>query len=206
MVRRIYVEKKKAFAVKAKELRHEARNYLGLANVDDVRIFIRYDVENISDETWEKAVKTVFAEPPVDDVYLETLPEPAEEHRVFSVEYLPGQFDQRADSAEQCIRFLNENEKPTVRSATTYMVFGQLSYADIKKIEDHDESLQKKREWLIFRAAPVLAFLGLPIASVLAIMRSNKMHNKAFDIAKDDLFDDPQLVLEALKTRLGDQT
>ena len=137
MVRRIYVEKKKAFAVKAKELRHEARNYLGLANVDDVRIFIRYDVENISDETWEKAVKTVFAEPPVDDVYLETLPEPAEEHRVFSVEYLPGQFDQRADSAEQCIRFLNENEKPTVRSATTYMVFGQLSYADIKKIEDH---------------------------------------------------------------------
>ncbi|MEE1108893.1 MAG: hypothetical protein UH229_02335, partial [Lachnospiraceae bacterium] len=84
MVRRIYVEKKKAFAVKAKELRHEARNYLGLANVDDVRIFIRYDVENISDETWEKAVKTVFAEPPVDDVYLETLPEPAEEHRVFS--------------------------------------------------------------------------------------------------------------------------
>ena len=77
---------------------------------------------------------------------------------------------------------------------------------EIKKIEDHDESLQKKREWLIFRAAPVLAFLGLPIASVLAIMRSNKLHNKAFDIAKDDLFDDPQLVLEALKTRFGDQT
>ena len=77
---------------------------------------------------------------------------------------------------------------------------------EIKKIEDHDESLQKKREWLIFRAAPVLAFLVLPIASVLAIMRSNKMHNKAFDIAKDDLFDDPQLVLEALKTRFGDQT
>ena len=77
---------------------------------------------------------------------------------------------------------------------------------EIKKIEDHDESLQKKREWLIFRAAPVLAFLGLPIASVLAIMRSNKMHNKAFDIAKDDLYDDPQLVLEALKVRFGDQT
>ena len=77
---------------------------------------------------------------------------------------------------------------------------------EIKKIEDHDESLQKKREWLIFRAAPVMAFLGLPIASVLAILRSNKLHNKAFDIAKDDLFDDPQLVLEALKTRFGDQT
>ena len=71
---------------------------------------------------------------------------------------------------------------------------------EIKKIEDHDESLQKKREWLIYRAAPVLAFLGLPIASTLGIVRSNKLHNKAFDIAKDDLYDDPQLVLEALKT------
>lgn len=77
---------------------------------------------------------------------------------------------------------------------------------EIKKIEDHDESLQKKREWLIFRAAPVMAFLGLPIASILAILRSNKLHNKAFDIAKDDLYDDPQLVLDALKTRFGDQT
>ena len=71
---------------------------------------------------------------------------------------------------------------------------------EIKKIEDHDESLQKKREWLIYRAAPVLALLGLPIASTLSIVRSNKLHNKAFDIAKDDLYDDPQLVLEALKT------
>ena len=77
---------------------------------------------------------------------------------------------------------------------------------EIKKIEDYDESQQKKREWLIFRAAPVLAFLGLPIASVLAILRSNKLHNQVFDISKDDLYDDPQLVLEALKTRFGDQT
>lgn len=77
---------------------------------------------------------------------------------------------------------------------------------EIKKIEDHNENMQKKREWLIFRAAPVMAFLGLPIASVLAIMRSNKLHNQVFDIAKDDLYDDPQLVLDALKTRFGDQT
>jgi len=77
---------------------------------------------------------------------------------------------------------------------------------EIKKIEDHDESLQKKREWLIFRAAPVMVFLGLPIASTLSIMRSNKLHNQVFDISKDDLYDDPQLVLEALKTRFGDQT
>ncbi len=74
---------------------------------------------------------------------------------------------------------------------------------EIKKIEDHDESLQKKREWLIFRAAPVMAFLGLPIASVLAILRSNKQHNQAFDICKDDLYDEPQLVIDALKERYG---
>ena len=77
---------------------------------------------------------------------------------------------------------------------------------EIKKIEDPDENQQKKREWLIFRAAPVLALLGLPIASTLAILRSNKLHNQVFDISKDDLYDDPQLVLEALKTRFGDQT
>lgn len=77
---------------------------------------------------------------------------------------------------------------------------------EIKKIEDHDENLQKKREWLIFRAASVLAFLGLPIASVLSVMSSNKLHNQVFDICKDDLYDDPQLVLDALKTRFGDQT
>lgn len=77
---------------------------------------------------------------------------------------------------------------------------------EIKKIEDPDENQQKKREWLIFRAAPVMAFLGLPIVSILAILRSNKLHNQVFDIAKDDLYDDPQLVLDALKTRFGDQT
>lgn len=75
---------------------------------------------------------------------------------------------------------------------------------EIKKIEDYDESQQKKREWLIYRAAPVMAFLGLPIVSVLAILRSNKLHNQAFDICKDDLYDEPQLVAEAIKTRFGD--
>ena len=77
---------------------------------------------------------------------------------------------------------------------------------EIKKIEDHDESLQKKREWLIFRAAPVLALLGLPVVSVLAIMRSNKLHNQVFDISKDDLYDNPESVMDVLKERFGDQT
>ena len=97
-VRRVYVEKKPAFAVKAKELKHEIKHYLGISTVTAVRELIRYDVENISDEVFEKACKTVFAEPPVDDLYLEKF-DVAEGARVFSVEFLPGQFDQRADSA-----------------------------------------------------------------------------------------------------------
>ena len=97
-VRRVYVEKKPNFAVQAKELKHEIGSYLGIENITAVRVLIRYDVENISDEVFERACKTVFAEPPVDDLYLETF-ETAENARVFSVEYLPGQFDQRADSA-----------------------------------------------------------------------------------------------------------
>ena len=133
MVRRIYVEKKPAFAVQAKELLHEAKHYLGIAGIEDVRVFIRYDVENVSAETYEKALRTVFSEPPVDDYYEEKLPEESRPHRVFSVEYLPGQFDQRADSAEQCICFLKESEMPTVHSATTYMVVGKISDEDFAR-------------------------------------------------------------------------
>ena len=99
-VRRVYVEKKPAYAVQAKELKHEISSYLGIKSATNVRVLIRYDVENISDEVFEKACRTVFAEPPVDDLYLEKF-EAAEGARIFSVEYLPGQFDQRADSAVQ---------------------------------------------------------------------------------------------------------
>ena len=130
MVRRVYVEKKPSFAVQAKDLRHEIRHYLNIAGCEDVRVFIRYDVENISDEVFEQAAVCVFSEPPVDRIYFEKLPE-AEDAHVFSVEYLPGQFDQRADSAEQCIRFLDEREDPTVRSATTYMILGDITEEEL---------------------------------------------------------------------------
>ena len=98
-VRRVYVEKKKDYAVKAKELLEELRQYLGLS-IDDLRILIRYDIEDLSDESYQKALGTVFSEPPVDEVYEEEFPK-AEDEVSFSVEYLPGQFDQRADPAEQ---------------------------------------------------------------------------------------------------------
>nr|MCR5755141.1 phosphoribosylformylglycinamidine synthase [Acetatifactor sp.] len=132
-VRRIYVEKKEPFAVKAKELHEELKNYLGIG-VDKVRVFIRYDVENISDEVFAKACKTVFSEPPVDDLYEETLEIPAGS-RVFSVEFLPGQFDQRADSAEQCVRFLDENENPVIKTAVTYLIQGNISDDEFARIK-----------------------------------------------------------------------
>ena len=126
MVRRIYVEKKPAYAISANDLKKEISTYLNIGTVTDVRVFNRYDVENVSDAVFETAKHTVFAEPPVDIVYEETLPE-VQNSQVFSVEYLPGQFDLRADSAEQCIRMLDEREKPVVRSAVTYMIIGDVS-------------------------------------------------------------------------------
>ena len=125
-VRRIFVEKKPAYAVKAGELREELEHYLGISNVENVRVLIRYDIENLSEETYKKALVTIFSEPPVDQVYEEEFPKNPED-LVFSVEYLPGQFDQRADSAEQCVKLLKEDEEPVIRSATTYVITAPLT-------------------------------------------------------------------------------
>ena len=135
-VKRIYVEKKAPFAVAAKELRHEIRGYLGIKTVTEVRELIRYDVENISEETYQKAVNTIFSEPPVDDVYETEFPS-KEGDLIFSVEFLPGQFDQRADSAEQCVKLLKEDETPVIRSATTYVITGELTEAEAEAIKVH---------------------------------------------------------------------
>ena len=135
-VRRVYVEKKPAYAVQAKELKHEISSYLGIKSATNVRVLIRYDVENISDEVFEKACRTVFAEPPVDDLYLEKF-EAAEGARIFSVEYLPGQFDQRADSAVQCVQFLDGDAQPIIRSATTYVIEGNVTDEEFDAIKHH---------------------------------------------------------------------
>lgn len=132
-VKRVYVEKKPEYAVKAKELFEEMTEYLDL-DIEKVRILIRYDVENVSDKTYERALKTVFSEPPVDYVYETTFPVEAGD-RVFSVEALPGQFDQRADSAEQCVKLLNEKEEAVIRCATTYVITGRISDAEFDKIK-----------------------------------------------------------------------
>ena len=131
-VKRIYVEKKADFAVKASELKEDLKNYLGLNSVEEVRVFIRYDVENLSEEIFDRACKTVFSEPPVDKLFLETIEVPAN-GRVFSVEYLPGQYDQRADSALQCVQFLKEDENPIIKTAVTYLIQGNVTEEEFEK-------------------------------------------------------------------------
>ena len=135
-VRRIYVEKKQPYAVHAKELKEEVKRYLGIKSINNVRVLIRYDVENLSDATYKQALGTVFSEPPVDNCY-ENEFKKANGSFVFSVEYLPGQFDQRADSAEQCVKLLNEKENPVIRSATTYVFEGDIDDQDKEKIKEY---------------------------------------------------------------------
>ncbi len=135
-VKRVYVEKKPEFAVQAKELEQEVKSYLGIGGVKKLRVLNRYDVENISDETFEKACRGVFAEPPVDLLYLEDFPH-GETDRIFSVEYLPGQFDQRADSAVQCVQFIREDELPVIRTATTYVLEGEITEEELEAVKAH---------------------------------------------------------------------
>ncbi len=133
MVYRVYVEKKEALALEAKELLQEARELLQIKSLRKVRILNRYDVEHIDKALFEQAIRTVFSEPQLDTVS-QTL---TAEGTVFAVEYLPGQFDQRADSAAQCIQILSQGERPTVRTAKVYVLEGRLSKSDIAAIERH---------------------------------------------------------------------
>lgn len=134
-VRRIYVEKKKEYAIKAKELQQEIKEYLNIP-VSNIRILIQYDIENVGESVYQNARHTVFSEPPVDVLYEEKFPV-SDKEQVFRVEYLPGQFDQRADSAEQCIKLLNEVEEPIIHTATTYVIEGTLADEDLERIKAH---------------------------------------------------------------------
>lgn len=135
-VRRIYAEKKPDFAVKAHELKAELVGYLGLSAVKEVRILIRYDIDGLSEETYREALGTIFFEPPLDKAYEETFPT-LDGDFVFTVEYLPGQFDQRADSAQQCVKLLKDGEEPVIRSALTYVITGTLSEFEKDEIRSY---------------------------------------------------------------------
>ncbi|MCR5835597.1 MAG: phosphoribosylformylglycinamidine synthase [Lachnospiraceae bacterium] len=136
-VKRVYVEKKQPYAVKSNELTEDIKGYLMIKSLDKVRVLVRYDIENLSEETYKEALTTVFSEPPVDQIYEEVFPYDEKNDRVFSVEFLPGQFDQRADSAEQCVKFLKEDEQPVIKTATTYVLSGDITDEQFESIKSY---------------------------------------------------------------------
>ena len=144
MVYRVYSEKKAGFTHEAGKLFDDARTLLGITGIKGVRIINRYDVENIAEDLFEYSKKTVFSEPPTDIVTSEVVSEP--DDYVFAVEYLPGQFDMRADSAAQCIQIISQGERPIVRSARVYVLSGVLSDSDIAAIKKHVINPVESRE------------------------------------------------------------
>ncbi len=135
MVYRIFVEKKEGLAHEASALKNQINNLLGIAGVNDVRLFNRYDVEGITEELFDYACKTVFSEPQLDNIYSE-LDVPAGA-RMFAVEFLPGQFDQRASSAAECIQIISKGERPEVRSAKVYILTGDITDAEFEEIKKY---------------------------------------------------------------------
>ncbi|MCR4593585.1 MAG: phosphoribosylformylglycinamidine synthase, partial [Clostridiales bacterium] len=148
MVYRVFVEKRPGLDNEAKELRYEFRHFLGIKSVERVRVINRYDAEYISEDLFDYAVKTVFSEPQLDIASdsIET-----DGALTFAVEFLPGQFDQRADSAAQCIQLISQGDRPLIRSAKVYIVYGSMSeeeIAELKKyvinpVESREASLEK---------------------------------------------------------------
>ena len=145
MVYRVYVEKKKLFAVEGGDVLADLNTALGVKSVKNVRIVNRYDVEGISEENFKKALPTVFSEPPVDEVYF-ALPEAKENERIFAVEFLPGQFDQRADSAAQCIQMLCKGDRPDVKYAKIYILSGEISDEEFARIKHYLINAVESRE------------------------------------------------------------
>ena len=143
MVYRIFVEKKAGLDNEARALLSEATNLLGVQGLERVRLFNRYDAENITEELFDYAVKTVFSEPQLD---IATADVDLSDATVFAVEYLPGQFDQRADSAAQCIQIISQGDRPTIRNARVYALYGKLTAEDVAKIKKHVINPVESRE------------------------------------------------------------
>ncbi|MBR5632735.1 MAG: phosphoribosylformylglycinamidine synthase, partial [Clostridia bacterium] len=144
MVFRVFVEKKKELAGEARALLSDAVSLLGIKSLTDVRVFNRYDAENIASDLFDYAKSTVFSEPQLDIVYDELSADGASV--VFAVEPLPGQYDQRADSAAQCIQIISQGERPTVRTAKVYALYGDLSDSDVAEIKKYVINPVESRE------------------------------------------------------------
>ena len=192
MVYRVFVEKKAGLDNEAKGLLNEAKNLLGISALENVRLFNRYDAENISEELFHYAVKTVFSEPQL-DIAAAQIDLPGA--YVFAVEPLPGQFDQRADSAAQCIQILSQGDRPTIHSAKVYALYGALTDSDVAAIKKHvinavesrEASLEKPETLAAQYAAPetvatITGFVGMDDAAL-----SQLLDNLGLAMDLDDL-------------------
>jgi len=144
MVYRIFVEKKPGLDNEARGLKEDLRSLLGIENISKIRIFNRYDVENIEKDLFIKCKNTVFSEPQLDNIYDNI--DDIEADRIFAVEYLPGQFDQRADSAAQCIQIISKGERPVVKNARVYLIEGEITNAELEKIKNYIINPVESRE------------------------------------------------------------
>lgn len=144
-ISRIFVEKKDGFNIEAESLYRDLRENLGMKNIDSLRIIYRYDIADIPDEVFELAKNTIFSEPPVDNVYVEEISFASDE-KVYGIEYLPGQFDQRADSAAQAVQIISHSEKPLVKYAKIIALKGELSAEDLTKIKNYTINPVESRE------------------------------------------------------------
>ena len=193
MVFRVFVEKKKELANEAKSLLGAARTLLGIENLKDVRLFNRYDAENITEELFDYAIKTVFSEPQLD---IATADIDVEGATVFAVEFLPGQFDQRADSAAQCIQIISQGDRPIVKSAKVYALYGDLTegeLAEIKKyvinpVESREATLEKPETLAMKYDIPtevktLEGFIKLDRAGLEAFVKEYGLAMDADDIA-----------------------
>lgn len=136
MVRRVLVEKREGFDLEAKALKKDLVESLHIDNIENLRILNRYDVEGISEEVYENAAKTIFSEPNLDVVYYEEIPKLNDE-RVFAIEFLPGQYDQRGDWAAQCVQIVNQGIRPTINTAKVYILSGKITDEEFSKIKDY---------------------------------------------------------------------
>ena len=179
MVYRIYVEKKPGFDGEARQLQNELTTLLGIRSLTGLRLLNRYDVEGISEELFRQCAGTVFSEPPVDDTCSEL---PAHQGPAFAVEYLPGQFDQRADSAAECIQLISQGERPLVRSAKVYLLEGALTGGEVEEIKKYVINPVEAREASIETRATLQMTYAVPgaVATLTGFNQLDEAGLKAF--------------------------
>ena len=135
-VKRLFVEKKKGFDIEAQGLMKDIKESLNIHDLENIRVVNRYDIENIDDSEYERSKYIIFSEKTVDEIYEEEL-QAETNAKIFAVEYLPGQYDQRADSASQCIQILTQSEKTQVKSSKVYLLYGNISKEQFMKIKNY---------------------------------------------------------------------